>query len=796
MPSINPADRSHSELSGRVSSSEKREEAWKFCAATIERHYDERLKRWNTELDMLLVFAGLFSAALTAFNVQSYLLLQPDNTDTIVLALVAISAQIGSYSVNNNFANSTQPVFTPPDVTPFSAPRYAVWMNALWFSSLACTLSASSIAVMVKQWLHQYAQGLSGNSADMARLRQYRYDSLIKWHVPEIIALLPILLQAALALFFAGLVILLYNLHSSVAITVTILVGALILFTVATTILPAYYADCCYQSPQALTLFVFMQATHRAIIKILEAIERKAESWDIDTITRMPSYSIISTYTRFAARSCLNKLETKGPFHSWQAREKPDVDTRREELEQSIALTTFNVVLDKTLLNTTVVPCLSEMESLSERMSIQYGELVLGITEKLKKAHWPAWRPALQFILVVLSLIVKEPRPGAMQKILSNIPEHRLMSANCHLGMLFLLSMANLTSNGIEPRKAFDNLLRYLRHAQVDQEKSPMLGRTVLPDVEAAFPIKWQQLEQLVNFDNSNSISHYLTGVESVVLYLLRHKAHLGEHLLPVEQRVVTMLRGVRGFLQCPAWQSSIPRQENVFWALRSSRLPEIVWTLRRARDTATLVRDEVILTTDMLKDVIDILGQGYMSSRSIAASQSTQHAFARLRIQLWQFNAEENLKDMKTSMASQAGHGVSTAETPPVDGQDEPLPQLSSLRPPPDTPQVTQAEGSANRTLVESESSDDIEVDVVAMSEIFDMVGILDDIPRTPASCRDSDIFEELAEGSAVDPVLPRHDEMLPTKLSRSRRNSFLPEMLAINAVIGENEVSADNAM
>lgn len=42
-----------------LSTAEKREEARKFCAATIERHYDERLKRWNAELDMLLVFVGL-----------------------------------------------------------------------------------------------------------------------------------------------------------------------------------------------------------------------------------------------------------------------------------------------------------------------------------------------------------------------------------------------------------------------------------------------------------------------------------------------------------------------------------------------------------------------------------------------------------------------------------------------------------------------------------------------------------------------------------------------------------------
>ena len=39
-----------------VSTAEQREDAWKFCAGAIERHFEERLKRWNAELDMLLVF--------------------------------------------------------------------------------------------------------------------------------------------------------------------------------------------------------------------------------------------------------------------------------------------------------------------------------------------------------------------------------------------------------------------------------------------------------------------------------------------------------------------------------------------------------------------------------------------------------------------------------------------------------------------------------------------------------------------------------------------------------------------
>ena len=39
-----------------ISTAEQREDACRFCASAIERHYEERLKRWNAELDMLLVF--------------------------------------------------------------------------------------------------------------------------------------------------------------------------------------------------------------------------------------------------------------------------------------------------------------------------------------------------------------------------------------------------------------------------------------------------------------------------------------------------------------------------------------------------------------------------------------------------------------------------------------------------------------------------------------------------------------------------------------------------------------------
>ena len=104
------------------------------------------------------------------------------------------------------------------DVKPdFSAPLSAVWLNTLWFSSLVCSLSSASIALLVKQWLQEARDGLSGTSRECARLRQHRLNGLVKWRIDIIVAALPILLQIALGTFFAGMLILLWTLNTTVA---------------------------------------------------------------------------------------------------------------------------------------------------------------------------------------------------------------------------------------------------------------------------------------------------------------------------------------------------------------------------------------------------------------------------------------------------------------------------------------------------------------------------------------------------------------------------------------------------
>ena len=155
------------------------------------------------------------------------------------------------------FINSTQPAYGNQQPSPptFTAPTYAIWLNTLWFVSLVFSLASATIGIIVKQWLKEYSSGLYGNSREIGRRRQYRLNSLEKWHVAEIVAIVPLLLLIALVLFLAGLVILLHSLHGTVASITSMFVAILLLFIIATTMLPSLAQSCCYYSAQAYLFF-------------------------------------------------------------------------------------------------------------------------------------------------------------------------------------------------------------------------------------------------------------------------------------------------------------------------------------------------------------------------------------------------------------------------------------------------------------------------------------------------------------------------------------------------------------
>ncbi|GJE95347.1 hypothetical protein PsYK624_115310 [Phanerochaete sordida] len=173
---------------------------WQRMVKTVRDVDTRKVMDTKEDIDTLLVFAGLFSAVVTTFVVDSYASLQPDSTDELVFLMRHSLAQ------NYTLVDGTlRPVAPFPVDPPFEVPVWALRVNGLWFASLIVSLSTASFGMLVKQWLTEYLAMEWISPEEQLRARQYRHPGLNSWRVFEIAATLPLLLHLSLGLFFLGL---------------------------------------------------------------------------------------------------------------------------------------------------------------------------------------------------------------------------------------------------------------------------------------------------------------------------------------------------------------------------------------------------------------------------------------------------------------------------------------------------------------------------------------------------------------------------------------------------------------
>ncbi|KAF8599526.1 hypothetical protein BDV93DRAFT_419765, partial [Ceratobasidium sp. AG-I] len=195
----------HDRLAGDSPGEELSHDAtiWKLYLDEAEEYDQELVTGRHASLDVLLLFAALFSAILTAFLIESKNLLQQDPADTTAALLLLIAQhQIGS-------ALESSALVAPPTFSPAIS---SLWINGLWFVSLALSLAAALVAMLSKEWLTAYTSSRPRPPHTHALLRQARLNGLNDWWALHIIALLPTLLHLSLLLFAIGLVIYLWTL--------------------------------------------------------------------------------------------------------------------------------------------------------------------------------------------------------------------------------------------------------------------------------------------------------------------------------------------------------------------------------------------------------------------------------------------------------------------------------------------------------------------------------------------------------------------------------------------------------
>ncbi|KAH9053063.1 hypothetical protein EDB87DRAFT_311134 [Lactarius vividus] len=196
---------------------------WSLHLKEAKSHDEARIHSLKDDMDGVLLFAGLFSAALTSFIIDKIQDLQVDPAQQMVYyqqqnvaLLVQISNQVSSLAPQVSI-----PSTPPPPYPTFSPTSTDVRVNAFWFMSLVSSLSAALLATLVQQWVRDYMHVFKrySNPLKSARLRQYLYEGAEGWYMPLVAESVPGLVHVSLFLFFLGLGDSLLSVHTTVAIT-------------------------------------------------------------------------------------------------------------------------------------------------------------------------------------------------------------------------------------------------------------------------------------------------------------------------------------------------------------------------------------------------------------------------------------------------------------------------------------------------------------------------------------------------------------------------------------------------
>ncbi|KAF8756839.1 hypothetical protein RHS01_04098 [Rhizoctonia solani] len=193
-----------------------------------------------------IIQAALFSAVSTTFVVESIKDLQPDPAMISATTLQEIS-QVLRIIVSNNQSSASFSDLPPEE--KFKPSAAAIWVNVLWFLSLALSVSVSLVTMLAKQWCYSFMSGRAGQPHVQARTRQRRLEELERWKMPEILAILPVFMHLSLFLFFTGLIVYLWDTHVGVAIPVLATTAFTGTFYATTTMLPITYELCPYATP-------------------------------------------------------------------------------------------------------------------------------------------------------------------------------------------------------------------------------------------------------------------------------------------------------------------------------------------------------------------------------------------------------------------------------------------------------------------------------------------------------------------------------------------------------------------
>lgn len=153
-------------------------------------HIRESIRARTYSNRLMVLKAGLFSAIVTTFAVQSLQSLQADPAGVSVILLAQISQQLASFSVSPTFINSTA-AFDQASMDPQSPESSDIVINTLWILSLTLSLLSAFFAIVAQQWLRALAVPGHLSIGSTIRLRHRRQTSFAFFQIPHIIRSYP-----------------------------------------------------------------------------------------------------------------------------------------------------------------------------------------------------------------------------------------------------------------------------------------------------------------------------------------------------------------------------------------------------------------------------------------------------------------------------------------------------------------------------------------------------------------------------------------------------------------------------
>ena len=261
-----------------------------------EEEDNKMIERWQKDSEGIIIFVrniyfryvpygcayqlgalqtGLFSAVVAAVVVVSVQDLRPNSQDTSAFYLEKM------YQLQAD-PNASRPAITSPLANPpaFSPPRHAIWVNSLWFLSLAISLTCAMLATLLQQWARRYVrttQMLRCSPEKRARMRAYFANGVDKFHVSWAVETLPTLVHLSLLMFFAGLLVFLFNINHTVFRIIVCWVALTSVAYMCITLMPIFWHDSPYYAPLSSTILSIYAAIPFAVFTLLKRVGIRRE---------------------------------------------------------------------------------------------------------------------------------------------------------------------------------------------------------------------------------------------------------------------------------------------------------------------------------------------------------------------------------------------------------------------------------------------------------------------------------------------------------------------------------------